>query len=143
MTAQTLRRIQPGRVTPLYRDAAAVSKALSPETPLFCFSRKQLLERARIFLAGFPGQVTYAVKSNPAAEVLEVLAAAGIKSWDVASVHEMGQVRAVSPDAAFNYHNPVKSRREIADAYGLYGCRRFAVDSKEELQKVAEAVGST
>lgn len=52
-------------------------------------------------------------------------------------------VRAVSPEARFNYHNPVKSRREIADAYKVYGCRRFAVDCKEELRKVAEAAGTT
>ena len=36
----------------------------------------------------------------------------------------------------------MKSRREIADAYKVYGCRRFAVDCREELQKVAEVVGN-
>jgi len=126
-----------------YRDAMAVAQGLAPEAPVFCFSRGQLMARAREFLAGFPGAVTYAVKSNPSPEVLATLAEAGISVWDVASVQEMALVRAVSPAARFNYHNPVKSRREIGDAYNIHGCRRFAVDCKEELRKLAEAAGTT
>jgi ornithine decarboxylase len=84
----------------------------------------------------FPGDVSFAVKSNPSSEVLAALAKGGLKLWDVASVHEMKAVRAVSPTARFNYHNPVKSRREIADAYTEFGCRRFAVDCREELAKI-------
>jgi ornithine decarboxylase len=43
----------------------------------------------------------------------------------------------------FHYHNPIKSRTEIRDAYGKYGCRRFAVDCREELRKIAEVVQNT
>jgi ornithine decarboxylase len=143
MAASAIKRVEPQSHKTIYRDAIAVAQALAPEAPVFCFSRSQLIARAAEFLDGFPGDVTYAVKSNPSPEVLETLAEAGLAVWDVASVQEMALVRSVNPGAAFNYHNPVKSRREIADAYKIYGCRRFAVDCREELRKVAEATGAT
>ncbi|MGQ0485280.1 MAG: hypothetical protein ACT4SY_08030 [Hyphomicrobiales bacterium] len=142
MATSPLRHIGKQSQSPVYRDAIAVAQALAPETPIFCFSRRQLMDRVQEFVSGFPGTVTYAVKSNPASEVLRTLGEAGLKIWDVASVQEMAEVQAVSPEARFNYHNPVKSRREIADAYTIHGCRRFAVDCKEELRKVAEATGT-
>ena len=92
-------------------------------------------------MTGFPGTVSFAVKSNSSGPVLATLAGAGLHNWDVASVQEMAAVRAVSPDAIFHYHNPVKSRREIADAYKIYGCRRFAVDAREELAKIGDIAG--
>ncbi len=142
MATSAVRHVGKQSQSPVYRDAIAVAQALAPEAPIFCFSRNQLVARAEEFVSGFPGTVTYAVKSNPSPEVLLTLAEAGLKIWDVASVQEMAQVRAVSPEARFNYHNPVKSRREIADAYTIHNCRRFAVDCKEELRKVAEAAGT-
>ena len=70
--------------------------------------------------------------------MLSVLASAGVGHWDVASVFEKAAVRAATPSAVFHYHNPVKSRREIADAYERYGCRRYAVDAREELAKIGD-----
>lgn len=122
-------------------DAAAVAHAMQPEEAVFCFSATALNDRLRQFRDGFPGTVSFAVKSNPAREVIVALADGGLKHWDVASVHEMALVRSVSHDARFNYHNPVKSRREISDAYHVYGCRRFAVDCREEVQKIADIAG--
>ena len=125
-----------------YADARKVSQALQPEAPVFLFSRSQLQSKARTFSKGFPGTVSFAVKSNPSAEVIATLAGAGMTHWDVASVQEMAAVRAAAPRAVFHYHNPVKSRREIAEAYRQYGCRRFAVDCREELAKIAEIAGA-
>ena len=124
-----------------FADAKAVVSALHPEEPVFLFSASELKSRAKQFIDNFPGQVTYAVKCNPSSEVIATLASAGIKTWDVASVHEMASVHAVSPEARFHYHNPVKSRREIGDAYKIYGCRRFSVDCREEVQKIIDVVG--
>jgi ornithine decarboxylase len=122
-------------------NAAAVALAMQPDEPLFCFSPQVLTDRANIFLNGFPGLVTFAVKSNPSDHVVRTLAKAGLTHWDVASVHEMKLVAGISPSAKFHYHNPVKSRREIEDAYKIYGCRRFVVDCREELQKIVDIVG--
>jgi ornithine decarboxylase len=134
-------KLSPARkINPIsaFADAAEVAQSLAPEEALFCFSAENLTAMLAEFTDGFPGDVSFAVKSNPSAEVLSTLAKGGLKLWDVASVHEMKAVRAVSPAAEFNYHNPVKSRREIADAYKELGCRRFAVDCREELAKIGE-----
>ncbi len=124
-----------------YADAAAVAASLQPDEPVFCFSPAQLAARARVFLNGFPGEVSFAVKSNPAACVLSTLAKAGLSVFDVASVREMEAVRAAVGEAEFHYHNPVKSRGEIAAAHARFGCRRFAADSPEEIAKIADIVG--
>ena len=124
-----------------FKSAAAASLALQPDAPLFCFSAPQLRARALVFLNGFPGEVTFAVKANSSPQVIRVLAEAGIKAWDVASVHEMAMVSKIVPKARFHYHNPVKSRREIADAYKIYKCQRYVVDCREELAKIADIIG--
>ena len=124
-----------------FESAAAASLALKPDAPLFCFSAPQLQARAQIFLKGFPGNVTFAVKANSSSQVIRGLADAGITAWDVASVHEMAMVGKAAPNARFHYHNPVKSRREITDAFNLYKCRRYVVDCREELAKIAAIIG--
>lgn len=126
---------------PAHADALSVARTVQPEEAVFCFSAATLKQRLARFTAGFPGMVSFAVKSNPSPEVIAALAEAGLVHWDVASVHEMERVRPVSPGARFHYHNPVKSRREIADAYHKFGCRRFAVDAREEVAKIAAIVG--
>ena len=51
--------------------------ANAPDEPVFLFHPGRLMEVAREFLTGFPGLVTYAVKANPAPEMIRVLHAAG------------------------------------------------------------------
>jgi ornithine decarboxylase len=123
-------------------DAAALSAAMQPDEPVFCFSASALAARAQMFTKNFPGLVTFAVKSNPSPEVIRTLAKNGISCWDVASVHEMKLVHSIQPLAHFHYHNPVKSRREIEEAYKTYQCKRFVVDCREELQKIADIIGA-
>jgi ornithine decarboxylase len=126
---------------PHYADAPAVAQLMQPEEAVFCFSEARLKQRLAEFTVGFPGDVSFAVKSNPSREVVTAFASAGLKQWDVASVQEMALVHSVQPKAHFHYHNPVKSRREILNAYHKYGCRRFAVDSHEEVAKLTEMTG--
>src|SRR5262245_29525593 len=101
----------------IFADAPDVARRLSPDLPVFCFSAAALQERAKMLFECFPGEVTYAVKANPEAHVLATLASAGCKTWDVASIEEMNVVRSISAPARFHYHNPVKSRLEIREAY--------------------------
>jgi ornithine decarboxylase len=130
-------------ITPAhYADALSVAQTMQPEEAVFCFSAETLKARLAQFTQAFPGPVSFAVKSNPSKEVAQALAEGGLQHWDVASVHEMALVRSVSPRGHFHYHNPVKSRREISDAYHIYGCRRFAVDAREEVAKIAEITGN-
>ncbi|MCD1627850.1 type III PLP-dependent enzyme [Seohaeicola saemankumensis] len=110
-------------------------KAL-PDTAQLYFCPAEVQRMARRFQAGFSGLVSYAVKANPAPEVLENLVAAGLHAFDVASVAEMRAVRAVCPDAVLHYNNPVRSRVEVAQA-ALIGIASASVDCAGELAKLA------
>ncbi len=114
-------------------------RAEQPDYPVAFFCPDALQQKAHEFLRGFPGQVTYAVKANPAPEVLGNLVAAGIEAFDVASPEEMNEVRNIAPQAPLHYNNPVRSRAEIAHAV-LSGVASYAVDSRSELAKLAEQV---
>lgn len=127
---------QAGTTQTPYADAGALAAAEEPDAPVFCFSESALRARLRRYLDGFPGETTYAVKCNAMSPVLAVLASGGVHGFDVASVQEIEQVRAIAPDALLHYHNPVKSRREIEAAYRTHGCKRFAVDCIEEIDKL-------
>jgi ornithine decarboxylase len=110
-------------------------RSVQPEHPVLFFAPSALQTAARRFIDGFPGMVTYAVKSNPGEAVVENLAAAGIRGYDVASPFEMHLIRRLAPDAALHYNNPVRSRSEIAVAVEL-GVKSYSVDSRSELEKL-------
>lgn len=110
-------------------------KRQAPETPILYVAPAMLQAQARRFLDGFPGEVTFAVKANPAREVLENLVAAGLEAFDVASPAEMAAVRSVMPTARLHYHNPVRSVAEI-EAGLAYGCLSWSVDDAGELEKL-------
>lgn len=114
-------------------------RANRPEAPVLFFSPAALQATARRFLDGFPGLVTYAVKSNPEEMVVENLAAAGVRGYDVASPFEMRLIRRLAPEAAMHYNNPVRSRSEIAVAVEI-GVQSYSVDSASELAKLIEMV---
>ena len=83
-------------------------------------------------------RVFYAVKANPAPEVLALLAKLG-SCFDTASVAEIEMVLAAgaTPDR-ISYGNTIKKERDIARAFAL-GVRLYAVDCKAEVEKVARA----
>ena len=83
-------------------------------------------------------RVFYAVKANPAPEILKVLAEMG-SSFDVASIAETQAVLAAgaTPDR-ISYGNTIKKESEIATAFKL-GITMFAVDCEAEVEKVARA----
>ena len=83
-------------------------------------------------------RVFYAVKANPAPEVLNLLASMG-SCFDCASVAEIEMALAAeaSPDRV-SYGNTIKKERDIARAFAL-GIRLFAVDCAAEVEKIARA----
>lgn len=123
-----------------YADPVDAAVRLSPGAPVACFCPQALTAQARRFQSGFPGLTSYAVKANPRREVLETLVAAGISAFDTASVEEMRAVRDVAPGAALHYHNPVRSRAEIAEARRM-GVVSWSVDDAGELAKIAPQPG--
>jgi ornithine decarboxylase len=81
-------------------------------------------------------RVFYAVKANPAPEILALLAKLG-SSFDTASVAEVEMVLAAGASAdRISYGNTIKKERDIARAYEM-GVRLFAVDCPEEVEKIA------
>ncbi len=114
-------------------------RSVKPEHPVLFFAPSVLQATARRYIDGFPGMVTYAVKSNPEEMVIENLSAAGLRGFDVASPFEMRLIRRLAPDAAMHYNNPVRSRSEIAVAVEL-GIKSYSVDSASELAKLIELV---
>ncbi|HEX8829316.1 MAG TPA: alanine racemase, partial [Xanthobacteraceae bacterium] len=83
-------------------------------------------------------RVYYAVKANPAPEILKLLASLGC-CFDVASIAETHAVLAAgaTPDR-ISYGNTIKKECEIAEAFKL-GVTLFAVDCEAEVEKVARA----
>ncbi|MDZ7909595.1 MAG: type III PLP-dependent enzyme [Gemmobacter sp.] len=114
-------------------------RTVRPENPVLFFSPAVLQAAARRFIDGFPGMVTYAVKTNPSEVVIENLSAAGIRGFDVASPGEMRLIKRLAPDAAMHYNNPVRARAEIAVAVEL-GVKSYSVDSASELEKLIALV---
>jgi ornithine decarboxylase len=83
-------------------------------------------------------RVFYAVKANPAPEVLALLASLG-SCFDAASVAEVEMVLAAgAAPERISYGNTIKKERDVARAFAL-GVRLFAVDCKAEVEKVARA----
>ncbi|PRY94457.1 ornithine decarboxylase [Hasllibacter halocynthiae] len=122
----------------LHETPARHLRAARPARPVLYFAPKALAERAAAFRAGFPGEVTFAVKANPDPAVIENLARAGIAGFDVASPAEMALVRGIAPAARLHYHNPIRSDAEIAEGVRR-GCASWSVDDPLQLEKLLAA----
>ena len=126
----------------LFRSVDDVAKRLKPEAPVQCVFPEQIRDQAQRFLAGFPGQVLYAVKCNPGVDFLRHMYAAGIRQFDVASLEDVRLISGLFPKGVgLHFMHPVKSREAIRAAYKL-GVRTFALDSLSELMKILEETRS-
>ncbi len=112
-----------------------------PEHPVVLARPGAAALAARWFRANFQGDVLYAVKANPSPWLIRALHRAGIGAFDVASPAEMALIGEQAPGARLAFMHPVKSRVAIARAYHDFGVRVFALDSPEELDKIAVATG--
>ncbi|NPD16878.1 type III PLP-dependent enzyme [Xinfangfangia sp. D13-10-4-6] len=123
----------------IFNNPAEFIRLHQPENPVLFFAPSVAQAAARRFIQGFPGLVTYAVKSNPGEEMIENLAAAGIRGFDCASPFEIDLIRELVPDAAIHYHNPVRSPAEIRHAVAK-NVKSYSVDSRSELKKLTDLV---
>lgn len=122
-----------------FPDAKAVARTLRPDEPVI-LNRPHAARRAAEFFVGkFPGKVLYAVKANPAPDLIEVLWDAGVTHYDVASIAEVRLVRAALPDAVLCFMHPIKTLSAIREAYHQHGVKTFSLDTIEELEKIVEA----
>jgi ornithine decarboxylase len=111
---------------------------LKPEQPIYCIRKKSIHLASTYFRNKFPGKVFYAVKTNPHPEVLRTIVESGIENFDVASIQEIKDIRAINSNARCSYMHTVKSRESIKEAYFNYNIKTFSLDTKDELIKIIE-----
>jgi ornithine decarboxylase len=110
-----------------------------PNGPCLVVDLDVVADNYRAFEKAMPdSRIYYAVKANPAPEILRLLASLG-SSFDTASVAEIEMAMdAGAPASRISFGNTIKKERDIARAFEL-GIRLFAVDCVEEVEKVARA----
>ena len=110
-----------------------------PEGPCLVVDLDIVRDNYNAFARSMPdSRIYYAVKANPAPEILEALADLG-SSFDCASVAEVDMALAAgATPERISYGNTIKKERDIAAAYER-GIRLFAVDSREEVEKIGRA----
>jgi ornithine decarboxylase len=108
-----------------------------PETPCLIVDLEVVRRKYLELRQSWPAAVVhYALKTNPAPEVLRALARLG-SNFDVASPSEIELCFSLGiTPSRLNYGNPIKKACDIAFAYRC-GLRRFAFDSLTELEKLA------
>jgi len=114
-------------------------KKRADEGPCLVLDNEVVRENYLAFAKALPDtRVFYAVKANPAPEILKLLTELG-SCFDVASVTETEMVLAAgcTPDR-ISYGNTIKKESEIATAHRL-GVTLFAIDCEAEVEKVARA----
>lgn len=108
-------------------------------TPSLVLDLAVVRDRYRALTAALPAaRVLYAVKANPAPEVLATLAALGC-GFDVAGPAEAALALAAGATRRLLSHgNPVRKASEVAAAFA-FGVREFVTDSREDMAVLAAA----
>jgi ornithine decarboxylase len=108
-----------------------------PETPCLVVDLDTIAQSYELLCRYLSSaSVYYAVKANPAAEIVRMLAAKG-SNFDVASPAEIALCLANgATPARLSFGNTIKKERDIAAAYAA-GVRLYAFDSIPELEKLA------
>jgi ornithine decarboxylase len=110
-----------------------------PEGPCLVVDLDVVRENYLNFAHALPDtRIFYAVKANPAPEVLKLLASLG-SNFDCASVAEidMALTAGATPDR-ISYGNTIKKERDIAAAFAR-GISLYSVDCEAEVEKVSRA----
>ena len=113
------------------------------ETPCVVINLRTIKKNYIKLQSSFPfAQIYYAVKANPAPQVISLLAELG-SNFDIASRYELDKVLALGvPPERISYGNTIKKAVDIAYFFDK-GIRMFATDSKEDLKNIAkQAPGS-
>ncbi|WP_060511386.1 type III PLP-dependent enzyme [Pseudomonas sp. NBRC 111124] len=123
------------------RDTFQKMKAFADkqETPFVLIDTQMISQAYDDLRAGFEfAKVYYAVKANPAVEIIDLLKDKG-SSFDIASIYELDKVmdRGVSADR-ISYGNTIKKSKDIRYFYEK-GVRLYATDSEADLRNIAKA----
>ncbi|WP_282095877.1 type III PLP-dependent enzyme [Epibacterium ulvae] len=107
------------------------------DRPTLVVDKNAVVARYRALARGLgEARIHYAVKANPAPEILEVLAKAGC-GFDAASRSEIEACLAAGACVdRISFGNTIKRPADIAFAHEI-GIKHFAADADEELEKIA------
>lgn len=110
-----------------------------PDGPCLVMDLDVVRDNFTSFRKALPdSSIYYAVKANPAPEILRLLASMG-SNFDCASVAEIEMaLQAGATPGRISFGNTIKKERDVARAHAL-GVALFAVDSHEEVEKIARA----
>lgn len=110
-----------------------------PASPCLVVDLDVVRANFNAFRAFLPdSDIFYAIKANPAPEVLGMLSTLG-SNFDCASVREIEMALDTGADAErISFGNTIKKEADIARAHAL-GVSLFAVDCVEEVEKVSRA----
>ena len=125
-----------------FKSVDELVSAVRPVDPIYCIRPNSIKASCSWFTRTFPGKVLYAIKTNPNEKVIKLIGDNGINNFDVASINEIKLIKKILPESKAYYMNTVKSREHIKEAYFLYKIRDFALDTKDELQKIIEATNN-
>ena len=118
------------------RISAFVAENPALETPFVVVDLNVVAARYHQLADALPmADIFYAIKANPAPEILRMLVELG-SSFDVASPNEIDLCLAAGASPArISYGNTIKKQRDIEYAYDR-GVRMFAFDCDSELDKI-------
>ncbi len=112
--------------------------AENKETPFLVLDIDDIRRKYEQLVKGFDyANVFYAVKANPADEIIGMLAEQG-SNFDIASIYELDKVLKydVAPER-MSFGNTIKKRADIAYFYDK-GVSLYATDSEADLRNIAE-----
>ena len=119
-----------------FKSVEELINQLKPEKPVYCIRRNSVTTASKFFQKNFPGDILYAVKTNPHPLVIKTIIESGINQFDVASIEEIKQIRKFTSTAKCSYMHTVKSPESIKEAYFKHNIKTFSLDTKEELIKI-------
>lgn len=111
----------------------------NPQSPCLVVDLDVVADNFNKFRHALPNsKIFYAVKANPAPEILKLLAEMG-SNFDCASVPEIEMALEAGATAnQISFGNTIKKERDIEAAFA-HGISLYAVDSVEEVEKVSRA----
>ncbi len=125
-----------------FNSTVELVNSIQPVDPVYCIRPNSIKTACSWFKNNFPGDILYAVKTNPNESVIKYIGESGIDRFDVASINEIQLIKKIFPKSRAYYMNTVKSREHIKEAYLNYNVKDFAFDTKDELQKIIEATSN-
>ena len=125
-----------------FKSVEKLINQLKPEKPVYCIRKNSVTIASKFFQKNFPGDILYAVKTNPHPMVIKTIIESGINQFDVASIEEIKQIRKFTSTGKCSYMHTVKSPESIKEAYFKYDIKTFSLDTKEELIKIIKSTNN-